>query len=54
MSVVVPDRSGEGMELDQELLQQNMEKQMRTAAERAVADSWRPGGISYRNASGRP
>ncbi|WP_422419133.1 phage tail tape measure protein [Pseudomonas sp. GZD-222] len=53
VSVVVPDRSGEGMELDQELLQQNMQKQMKTAAERAVAESWRPGGISYRNANGR-
>ncbi|KDN98909.1 phage tail tape measure protein [Pseudomonas donghuensis] len=53
VSVVVPDRSSEGMELDQELLQQNMQKQMKTAAERAVAESWRPGGISYRNANGR-
>nr|NLU60423.1 hypothetical protein [Pseudomonas sp. BIGb0427] len=53
VSVVVPDRSSEGMELDQELLHQNMQKQMKTAAERAVAESWRPGGISYRNANGR-
>ncbi|MDD2046099.1 phage tail tape measure protein [Pseudomonas putida] len=53
VSVAVPDRSGEGMELDQELLQQNMQKQMKTAAERAVAESWRPGGISYRNATVR-
>ncbi|MCP3750783.1 phage tail tape measure protein [Pseudomonas sp. SBB6] len=53
VSVVVPDRSGEGMELDQELLQQNMQKQMKTAAERAVAESWRPGGISYRNTNVR-
>ncbi|MFK1021767.1 phage tail tape measure protein [Pseudomonas aeruginosa] len=53
VSVTVEDRSLEGMELDQEVLQQNMQMQMKAAAERAVADSWRPGGVSYRNAAGR-
>ncbi|MDY4311209.1 phage tail tape measure protein [Pseudomonas putida] len=53
VSMVVEDRSSEGMELDQTLLQQNMQKQMQVAAERAVADSWRPGGVSYRNTQGR-
>ena len=33
--------------------QQNMQLQMKAAAERAVADSWRPGGVSYRNMAGR-
>ncbi|HHM4305169.1 TPA: phage tail tape measure protein [Pseudomonas aeruginosa] len=53
VAVTVEDRSLEGMELDQEALQQNMQLQMKAAAERAVADSWRPGGVSYRNAAGR-
>ena len=53
VSISAPDRSGEGMELDQTLLQQNMQKQMKIAAEKAVADSWRPGGVSYRNTQGR-
>ncbi|MBG4036653.1 phage tail tape measure protein [Pseudomonas aeruginosa] len=53
VAVTVEDRSSEGMELDQEALQQNMQLQMKAAAERAVADSWRPGGVSYRNAVGR-
>lgn len=53
VSMVVEDRSSEGMQLDQALLQQNMQKQMQMAAEKAVADSWRPGGVSHRNTSGR-
>ncbi|WP_448678970.1 phage tail tape measure protein [Pseudomonas nicosulfuronedens] len=53
VAVTVEDRGSEGMELDQEALQQNMQLQMKAAAERAVADSWRPGGVSYRNAAGR-
>lgn len=53
VAVNVEDRSSEGMELDQEALQKNMQMQMQLAAERAVADSWRPGGVSYRNAAGR-
>ncbi|MBA1200369.1 phage tail tape measure protein [Pseudomonas capeferrum] len=44
---------GQGMALDQQSLQQNMEKQMKAAADRAVADSWRPGGVSHRNTLGR-
>ncbi|AQW68381.1 phage tail tape measure protein [Pseudomonas parafulva] len=53
VSLVMEDRSNEGMQLDQTLLQQNMQKQMQMAAEKAVADSWRPGGVSHRNTSGR-
>jgi len=53
VSMVVEDRRSEGMQLDQTLLQQNMQKQMQMAAEKAVADSWRPGGVSHRNTSGR-
>lgn len=53
VSMVVEDRSSEGMELDQTQLQQNMQKQVQMAAEKAVADSWRPGGVSYRNTQGR-
>ena len=53
VSVAVADRSDEGMELDQALLQQNMQKQLQLAAEKAVADSWRPGGVSYRNTQAR-
>ncbi|SIR98506.1 phage tail tape measure protein [Pseudomonas putida] len=53
ISLVMADRSNEGMQLDQALLQQNMQKQLQIAAEKAVADSWRPGGVSYRNAQGR-
>ncbi|BDM23615.1 phage tail tape measure protein [Pseudomonas sp. LRP2-20] len=53
ISVAVADRSDEGMELDQALLQQNMQKQLQLAAEKAVADSWRPGGVSYRNTQAR-
>lgn len=52
VSLVLEDRSNEGMQLDQTLLQQNMQKQMQLAAEKAVADSWRPGGVSYRNTKG--
>lgn len=52
VSVAVADRSDEGMALDQSLLQKNMQKQMQLAAERAVSDSWRPGGVSYRNTKG--
>ncbi|MCK2109231.1 phage tail tape measure protein [Pseudomonas juntendi] len=53
VSLVMEDRSSEGMQLDQALLQQNMQKQLQIAAEKAVADSWRPGGVSYRNSQGR-
>ncbi|WP_023628573.1 phage tail tape measure protein [Pseudomonas soli] len=53
VNISVPDRSGEGMELDQGLLQQNMQKQMEIAAQKAVAESWRPGGISHRNVTRR-
>lgn len=53
VSLVLEDRSNEGMQLDQTLLQQNMQKQMQMAAEKAVAESWRPGGISHRNATRR-
>ncbi len=53
VEVTVADRSDEGMQLDPQALQQNMQQQMRGIAERAVADSWRAGGISHRNSTGR-
>jgi len=53
VSVNTQDQGGQGMELDQALLQQNMQKQMQAAAEKAVTDSWRPGGLSYRNVNRR-
>jgi lambda family phage tail tape measure protein len=53
LTLVTEDRSNEGMQLDQQALQQNMQAQMKAAGEKAVADSWRPGGISHRNAQRR-
>ncbi|TDV70193.1 phage tail tape measure protein [Pseudomonas sp. LP_7_YM] len=53
VTVVTQDRSGEGMQIDQQVLQQNLQKQMQAAAEKAVAESWRAGGVSYRNVNGR-
>lgn len=53
VAVTVEDRSSEGMELDSGALQQQMQQQMQTTAERAIAASWRPGGTSYRNSNGR-
>lgn len=53
VSITMDDRSSEGMELDQQALAANMQREMKVAAERAVAESWRPGGVSYRNAQGR-
>ncbi|WP_313489179.1 phage tail tape measure protein [Stutzerimonas nitrititolerans] len=52
VAVTIEDRSNEGMELDQQALQRNMQSQMKLAAERAIADSWRAGGISFRQARG--
>lgn len=53
VTVVTQDRSSEGMTLDQAALAQNLQTQMKAAAEKAVAESWRPGGTSYKNANGR-
>ncbi|MBB1617105.1 phage tail tape measure protein [Pseudomonas sp. UMC65] len=53
VSLTMQDRSSEGMQLDQQALQQNMQKQMLAAAQKAVDDSWRPGGTSYMKARGR-
>ena len=53
VSVVTQDRSSKGMQIDQQALERNLQTQMKAAAERAVADSWRAGGISFRNANGR-
>jgi lambda family phage tail tape measure protein len=53
VSVVTQDRSSEGMQIDQQALQQNLQTQMKAAAERAVSDSWRAGGVSFRNVNGR-
>lgn len=53
VNVVTQDRSNEGMTLDQTALAQNLQTQMKAAAEKAVADSWRPGGTSFRKVNGR-
>lgn len=53
VTVAIPDRSSEGMQIDQQALSQNLQMQMKAAAERAVADSWRAGGVSFRNVNGR-
>jgi lambda family phage tail tape measure protein len=53
VTVAIPDRSSEGMQIDQQTLSQNLQTQMKAAAERAVADSWRAGGVSFRNVNGR-
>ncbi|MHB2060321.1 phage tail tape measure protein [Pseudomonas monsensis] len=53
VTVVTQDRGSEGMQIDQQALSRNLQTQMQTVAEKAVADSWRPGGTSFRNANGR-
>jgi lambda family phage tail tape measure protein len=53
VTVAIPDRSSERMQLDQQALSQNLQTQMKAAAERAVAESWRAGGVSFRNVNGR-
>lgn len=53
VSVNVEDRSADGMALDSAALQQNLQQQMQGVAERAIAASWRAGGVSYRNSNGR-
>lgn len=53
VTVVTPDRSSEGMQIDQQALSRNLQSQMQAVAEKAVADSWRAGGTSFRNANGR-
>ena len=53
VTVAIPDRSSEGMQIDQQALSQNLQTQMKAAAERAVAESWRAGGVSFRNVNGR-
>ncbi|MCD9572216.1 MULTISPECIES: phage tail tape measure protein [Pseudomonas] len=47
MSITMQDRSSEGMQLDSAALQQNVDQQMRGMMDRAIADSWRPGGVSF-------
>jgi len=53
VAVTLEDRSSDGMELDSTALQQNIQQQMQGVAERAIAASWRAGGMSYRNSNGR-
>ncbi|MBP4000679.1 phage tail tape measure protein [Pseudomonas koreensis] len=53
VTVVTEDRSSEGMQIDQQALSRNLQSQMLAVAEKAVADSWRAGGTSFRNANGR-
>ncbi|WP_130927914.1 phage tail tape measure protein [Pseudomonas sp. Sample_14] len=53
VTVVTEDRGSEGMQIDQQALSKNLQSQMQAVAEKAVADSWRAGGTSFRNANGR-
>ncbi|MCU9949858.1 phage tail tape measure protein [Pseudomonas sp. PDM13] len=53
VTVVTQDRTAQGGELDQQALANNLQNQFKSVAEKVVADSWRPGGTSWRNASGR-
>lgn len=53
VTVVTEDRGNEGMQIDQQALSRNLQSQMQAVAEKAVADSWRAGGTSFRNANGR-
>jgi hypothetical protein len=41
------------MQIDQQALSKSLQSQMQSVAEKAVADSWRAGGTSFRNANGR-
>jgi len=53
VTVVTQDRSSEGMQIDQQALSKSLQSQMQSVAEKAVADSWRAGGTSFRNVNGR-
>ena len=53
VSIVTQDRTSEGMQLDQQALQKNLQVQMKAAAEKAVAESWRTGGVSFLQTKGR-
>ncbi|WP_426783067.1 phage tail tape measure protein [Pseudomonas atacamensis] len=53
VTVLTEDRGSEGMQIDQQALSKNLQSQMQAVAEKAVADSWRAGGTSFRNANGR-
>ncbi|RRW68237.1 phage tail tape measure protein [Pseudomonas fluorescens] len=53
VTVVTEDRGSEGMQIDQQALSKNLQSQMQAVAEKAVADSWRAGGTSFRNVNGR-
>lgn len=53
VTVAIGDRGADGSQIDQQALTGNLQRQLQAAAERAVAESWRPGGVSYRNAMGR-
>lgn len=53
VSVTTQDRSSEGMQIDQQALSKSLQSQMQAVAEKAVAESWRPGGTSFRNVNGR-
>lgn len=53
ISVTVEDRSSEGMQLDQQALQKNIQSQLKSMVDKGIADSWRPGGVSYMNSKGR-
>ncbi|MGE9760919.1 phage tail tape measure protein [Pseudomonas sp. PDM20] len=53
VSIAIGGNGSDGSQIDQQALSSNLQRQLQLAAERAVAESWRPGGMSYRNARGR-
>lgn len=53
ISISMEDRSGDGLQLDEAALAKNMHSEIQSVAQKVVADSWRPGGISFRQANGR-
>lgn len=53
VTVITQDRSNEGMQIDQQALAKGLQTQIKATAEKVVADSWYPGGISFRHSQGR-
>jgi hypothetical protein len=49
VNVNLENRASDNQQLDHQALQRNLQRQMKAAAERAVAESWVPGGTSYLN-----
>lgn len=53
VNVNLENRASDNQQLDHQALQRNLQRQMKAAAERAVAESWVPGGTSYLNTNRR-